>query len=267
MLFHETIRLRAARNIEATQTGALWFGELLDGSVWLDAHGRVLQIDPVTCDPLVAGNRFGTWLETTLCREAMLFDPDGDFSDVFDNDGELVARVRKKRALAGRKRDLDASLYPFELAKLSLSQGDAGMAQQWLWESVSKDPLAGSAWELLASLQKQSGDSRAAFESLLHAAEAALSKTLRANRLVDAADLVPSQAATLFAAAGAADPSLGGRLLALLRQAIAENDLSEARHQLARIEYLSDRLTPAQTTEISLLAKKLKARDALRVVQ
>ncbi|MBL9044939.1 MAG: hypothetical protein JNM83_25250 [Myxococcales bacterium] len=268
-MFHESLVLLPAEQVRVVKEKWLEIGESSDGLLWLDAQGRVVVVDEEQPDPLLAGSDFATWLDVVMAREALLLDREGEFRDVFDEEeGVLRVEIRKKRALAGRKRDRLASLYPLELAELALEAGDDEQARTLLHEAVTSDPQAGPAWELLAALHRQAGDSEGAHDAYLRAAAATPSVSLRAMRLLEAAELSPHQAAVLVDAATAADPQLGTRLIAQVRTYLASQDVEESKRLLAKLQLIAaqKRLAATEHSEVERIERDLRARDALRVL-
>jgi len=268
-LFHESVVLLPVDQVRRVDGKSLLIGECSDGLLWLDSQGRVLVVDEDAPDPLIAGTSFATWIDVVVGREALLLDRDGEFRDVFDEeDGVLRVEVRRKRAMLGRKRDRGASLYPLELAELALEEGDDQKAQMLLSEAVQSDPHAGPAWELLAALYRQAGDSQQAHDACLRAAAATPSGTLRAMRLLEAAELSPLHAAALVESAVAAAPEMGARLLEQVRERLTDHDTDEAKRLLSKLRLIAShqRLPLSTEAEVERVERDLRSRDALRVL-
>lgn len=266
-MFHESLVLRPAPMIERLSSGHFLLGESSDGTLWLDDQGRVLVVDAEEPDPLVAGSDFATWIDVVMAREALLLDRDGEFRDVFEEeDGVLRTEVRRKRALIGRKHDPQASLYLLEQAELALEEDDDGKARQLLEGAVSLPGPQGPAWELLAALQRQAGEEDAAQQSYRRAAEDAQSGHLRAMRLLEAAQLAPSDAVELCAAATEADPTLAEQLLVQVRDRLAAQEIDEAKQLLSKLQLLSGRLPVTSAQELERIERDLRTRNALRVI-
>ncbi len=266
-MFHESLCLRSAEDVAQVSTGQFLIGESSDGTLWLDEQGRVLVVDAEEPDPLSAGSDFATWLDVVMAREALLLDRDGEFRDVFEEeDGVLQPEIRRKRAQLGRKRDAQATLYPVELAELALEAGDDDKARSLLGDAVSLSGPLGPAWELLGALERQAGDKEAAHASYLRAAQASVSGSLRAMRLLEAAELAPSAAASLVAAATDSDPGLADRLLSQVRERLLSHEVDEAKQLLAKLHLLIGRLPVGSSTELERIERDLRARDALRVI-
>lgn len=268
-MFHESLTLCPATALVRRSPDRLLIGECSDGLLFLDGQGRVRVMDEEEPDPLTVGSDFATWLDVVMAREALLIDRDGEFRDVFDEeDGVLKLEVRRKRAQLGRKRDRGAALYSLELAELALEDGDDEQAKLLLTESVERDPQTGPAWELLAALYRQAGELELAHDAYLRAASATPSETLRAMRLLEAAQLQPIHAPALVEAAAMADPDLASRLLTQARERLAAHDVEEARQIQNKLQLLvSHRQLPDDVEpELERIEKDLRSRDALRVL-
>ena len=266
---HESLLLLSTEQVCLAAGDRLLIGECSDGLLWLARQGQVLVVDDEEPDPLIAGSDFATWLDVAMSREALLVDRDGEFRDVFDEeDGVLRIEIRRKRAQLGRKRDHGASLYPMELAELALEEGSDEQAHKLLIEATSRDPQAGPAWELLAALYRQAGESELAHDAYLRAASSTASAMLQAMRLLEAAQLSPIHASALVEAATSADPDLSSRLLEQVRERLAAHETDEAKQLQAKLRLLAfhNRLPSTISTEIERIERDLRSRDALRVL-
>ena len=299
-LFHDCVCLSAAHELHGDDhlvvpggPPALRIGETPQGALWLCGAGEIRSFDEAAPDPIVVGSALEPFLKATLAREALLLDRDGEYRDVFDEDGEgLSLPVRRKRAALGRKHDPKAALYLFEEAELCLEGGegagedgggeDAGddtaspvaQARALLEQACALDPHAGPAHELLSALHRnarQPGWQEHAAREALAAAAATWDPFLRASRLLDAAQLTPreSERPQHVRAAWAADPGHAQALLGEARERLQEGDLEEAEQLVARISLLlSDAPTPAEPdlAQLGEVKKALRTRSALRVV-
>jgi tetratricopeptide (TPR) repeat protein len=269
-LFHEALSLCPVDEVQAVGPGDrfLRVGESPDGELWLDPRGRLRSIDEVAPDPMVSGSDIEHWLDATLAREALLFDREGEFRDVFEEDGEaLSAPVRRKRALAGARHDPEAALYPYEQAEILCEEADLDGARQLLQQAVTIDPEAGPAWELLGGVLQKLGQTAAAEHAALQAAAATWDPYLRAARLLDAAELVPERAATHAAAAALADPGHADQLLTQAREQLAhEGDHQEAQRLVQRAQLLITHGKGESPAELAQLLRELRTRSALRVL-
>ena len=162
-LFHDALILHPASALRPTGPADRFvcIGEAFDGELWLDKSGRLRLISEVAPDPMVCGSDIEHWLDATLGRETLIFDREGEFRDVFEEDGEaLSSAVRRKRAQVGARQDPDAALYPYELAELLCEESDLDGARQLLQKAVALDSEAGPAWELLSGLLQKLGRCR-----------------------------------------------------------------------------------------------------------
>lgn len=239
-LFHESIVLHPIAAVQPSGPAGrfLHIGETAEGDLWLDAAGRLRLVAPSAPDPIVCGSEIERWLDATLARESLVLDRDGEFREVFEEDGEsLSAAVRRKRAQVGLKRDPGAALYLLEQAELLTEDLDLDAARQLLHKAVALDPEAGPAWELLSALLHKLGQ--------LPAAEHA-------------------------AAAAAADPEHGQRLFEQAQELIAQGGRhhDEAQRLLRRLQLLVAHGHGATlpTAQLAQLERELRTRGALRVL-
>lgn len=284
-LFHESIVLHPIAAVQPSGPAGrfLHIGDTAEGDLWLDAAGRLRLVAPSAPDPIVCGSEIERWLDATLSREALVLDRDGEFREVFEEDGEsLSTPVRRKRAQVGLKRDPGAALYLLEQAELLTEDLDLDGARQLLHKAVALDPEAGPAWELLSALLHKLGQLPAAEHAAVQAAAASLDPYLRASRLLDAAELAASpdgaptstagatSAAEHAAAAAAADPEHGQRLFEQAEELIAQGGRhhDEAQRLLRRLQLLvahGHGATPP-TAQLAQLERELRTRGALRVL-
>lgn len=278
-LFHESIVLYPIAAVQPVGPAErhLHIGETAEGALWLDAAGRLRLVDESAPDPIVCGSEIERWLDATLGRESLVLDRDGEFREVFEEDGEsLSAVVRRKRAQVGAKRDPGAALYLLEQAELLTEDMDLDGARLLLQKAVALDAQAGPAWELLSALLHKLGQLPAAEHAAVQAAAATLDPYLRASRLLDAAELVaqaPARAAEHAAAAAAADPEHGQRLFEQAQELIEQGGRhhDEARRVVGRLQLLiahaadgTGAAPPA--AELAQLERELRTRGALRVL-
>lgn len=174
-LFHETFTLFAVSEVERSREhpAYLRIGESPDGELWLsnDSQGRIYLVDDESPDPIVVGSSMEPWLNSTLAREGLLVDREGEFRDVFTDDG-LTLPVRRKRIQLGRRHDPGSALYLLEQAELNADEGDLEAAIAALRQAVELDPHAGPAWELLATLYLDSDQPDAGVHAAMQAAAA-----------------------------------------------------------------------------------------------
>lgn len=274
-LFHEAQVLHPIAAVRPAGPGGrfLHVGETAEGALWLDPAGQLRLVDEGAPDPIVCGSQIERWLEATLAREALILDREGEFRDVFDDDGEaLRPAVRSKRAQVGARRDPHAALYLLEQAELLCEDADLDGARVLLQKAVALDPEAGPAWELLAALLQKLGQRPAAEHAALQAAATTWDPFLRASRLLDAATLSADHAAAHAAAAAAADPEHGQRLFEQAKELLEHGgrQTDEAQRLAERLQLLlaHDHAQAASPVRDQLLQiqRELRTRSALRVL-
>lgn len=272
-LFNEAQVLHPVAEVQPVgpQGRFLHIGDTAEGALWLDAAGRLRLVDPAAPDPIVCGSQIERWLEATLQREALVVDREGEFRDVFDEDGEaLRPEVRRKRALAGAKRDPDAASYLLEQAELLCEDADLDGARGLLQKAVALDAEAGPAWELLGALLQKLGQRPAAEHAALQAAAATWDPFLRASRLLDAAQLSAERTAQHAAAAAAADPAHGQRLCEQAQELLGQGGrhYEEAQRLAERLQLLlsHDPAVASTRDQLLQLQRELRTRGALRVL-
>jgi tetratricopeptide (TPR) repeat protein len=119
-LFHESVVIagvgagapRLLAELGQDRPGELVFAEALSGDRYaIDADGRVLRHDPDAEERALAGSSFERWLDATVAREQILFDPDGEYApDVFDPAGqEVVPTIALRQAERALKVDPGAA--------------------------------------------------------------------------------------------------------------------------------------------------------------
>lgn len=254
----------------------LHIGDCSDGALWLDPAGKISLADESAPDPIVVGSHIEAYLESTLAREALVVDRQGEFREVFVGDDELDPTVRKKRAKLGQRHDPGAALPLLELAELAYEEGDAESAQAALQQAVQLDPLAGPAWGLLAALYHAAGQLTGAEHAALQAASGTWHGPLQASRLLQAARACPMRATQHAREAWRADPQLAERLLGEAQAALDAAEVAEARHLVDQLQLLLA-AAPVEGTEaaqlgqaqqkLDALAKQVRTRSALHVVE
>jgi tetratricopeptide (TPR) repeat protein len=164
-LFHESYVLFPIEEVQrgGPQQQHLRLGETPEGTLFMacGSAGRLLLVDEAAPDPIVAGSSLERWLDATVAREGLLVDREGEFRDVFTDDG-LKLPIRRKRVQLGRRHDPQAALYFLEEAELKLEEAQPTAAVAALQAAVACDPDAGPAWELLATLYLDAEDRSAA---------------------------------------------------------------------------------------------------------
>ncbi len=175
-------RLRAT-SVENAETVPI--GEANESPLFLRSDGRVLQENDEQ-DLIVAGSDVEHWLLAVVARDALLFDQNGEYLAVFDDD-EVALEVRKKRVRVGRKRDPGSAAWVFEAAELALELGDEASALLLAEEAAVLDKNAGEVWQFVARLSQHRGDNARAEIAFAAAAHASRRSETRALRFAEAA--------------------------------------------------------------------------------
>jgi hypothetical protein len=170
-LFHDTFTVAGVEALARADDDTLWIGETPEGRVVLDPAGRVYEVHE-SGDRVLAGTTLERWLTALLKREALLIGRDGEWRDVFGNDGALVPEVRTKRAKVGQKVDPAAAAWHLEAAELGYELGRAAEGDRELRRALEADPEAAEAWELLAGRHERDRQFAEAAHAFERAAEA-----------------------------------------------------------------------------------------------
>jgi hypothetical protein len=163
-----------------------------------------------------------------MVREGLLVDREGEFKDVFDEDG-IEERVRARQTAAALKIDPEASAWHLEAAERAFGEGDEAAAEAALARAVALDDGAGDAWALLGALQRRAKRVEAAEASFARAAAATTDAGARAERAAEAARAAAECAneaarAAHAATARAADPAAVARWIEEAREAMRAGD-------------------------------------------
>ncbi|MCS6911823.1 MAG: hypothetical protein RMK29_14910 [Myxococcales bacterium] len=267
-LFHDLIVLYGTADaaLDWAAPEQLRIGQTPEGALWLGPDGALRLVDEQEPDPIVAGSNLEAWLTATLARERVLLDREGEFREVFDEEGAISEAARWKRVRLGRRHDPAAALYLLEEAELLLEARQDEEAVARLAEAVTLDPGAGAAWQLLGVLHRRAGRAEEAEAASLRAAQATPDASLRASRLLEAALVAPPPRCDEHArAARAADPGHGARLLQEAKKVVGEGRMEEAVVLWQRLELLA-RAGEDLTDDLHALRRALRGRQALRVV-
>lgn len=209
-LFHEQISVFpvGAPGWGAELASFRQIGEITGMPLWLGADGGLYQIDAEEQDPLRVGSDIDHLLDAWIARERLLFGPEGEFRDVFDEEGTLSPAVRRKRIQVGQKKDPGATLYWLEEAEFFYEDGDVEQAQAILRQAVLQDPQAALCLDLLGAFAQQQGQREEAVQHYVRAAEVTLGRRSCAQRWLRAAALqAASNRAQSIQHAWAADPT------------------------------------------------------------
>lgn len=228
-LFADTVIILplAEQTAIAGRDGDRQLGEWQEGTLELAADGRVRSRDDEGA-AIVVGSTLELFLTAVMAREGLLVDREGEFKDVFDDEG-IIERVQVKQTAAALKIDPDAAAWHLEAAERAFAEGEDAAAEAALARAVALDEGAGEAWALLGALQRRAARLEAAAASFARAAAATPVAAARAERAAEAAraaaegnheDVRAAQAAVALAA----DPAVVGRWLDEARELLGEGD-------------------------------------------
>ena len=263
-LFDDVVRVRPLAQVEATAHGGerwLHLGTVDGAELYSDPLGAIFEEDDDGDCVCVAQDLEEALLAQTA-REALLIDPDGEWREVFEPDGELSTAVRKKRNEVARRRATSAR-WLVEGAELALElDGDEDAAIELLDEAIAADRAAAAPCELRGLLLMSRGKLVEGAAALTAAADRS-GQRRRADRAAVAAEatLRTGDAVTqarMAAMARAADPQIVARM-----SAEAENALDGGRLEDA------DRLTGMirAIAGDDVLPRRLRSRVQLRTIR
>lgn len=272
LLFHDDVTLAgvtggvAAAGEVGVEGGHVRVGEQGGGALLLDDEGRVRWRDPETEREALVGSDFERWLDALMAREALVYQPDGEFRDeAFDGDG-LTPKAARRRAEAGVRADPGAAAWHEELGVVLVEAGRVDEAARALEQAVALDPTAADAWCTLARLRREASDVAGALAAWRGAAGAetapeeiafALGQAARAALALGRADEARALAAEALGRHGAfvAEQRAAAQHLA------AEGDLDGAAERLE----LALAVAP-DDAEAARLASLVRARRALKPI-
>jgi hypothetical protein len=230
-LFGDLVRVRPLAAVAAERDEHV-LGEAEGQRLCVDAAGRILELDE-DGDRLCVADELETALLVYLAREALLVGPDGEWKEVFGDDGEVVPAVRRRRSEAALRRAPRASRWLVEAAELALElDGDEATALERCAEACVADPGAAGAAELRGMLLDSRGAHQEALGALTAAAEQS-GPAHRADRAAAAAEVArrigdETARARLVELARAAEPGLGERLGAEAEAALDGGRMADA---------------------------------------
>ena len=160
-------------------------GEWPEGALELGSDGRVRSRGEDGA-AIVVGSSLERFLAVAMAREGFLVERDGEFKDVFEEEG-VDERVRDKQTKAALKINPDAAAWHLESAERAFAEGEDGEAEAALARAVALDEDAAEAWGLLGALQRRSGRLGAAAASWARAAASTAPGGERAERAAEAA--------------------------------------------------------------------------------
>jgi hypothetical protein len=227
-LFQDTVViLPLAEQAALAEEGGRLLGEWQEGTLELGDDGRIRSRDDDDA-AIVVGSTLELFLTVVMAREGLLVDREGEFKDVFDEEG-IDERVRVKQTAAALKIDPEAAAWHLESAERAFGEGEDAAAEAALARAVALDEGAGDAWALLGALQRRAARLEAAAASFARAAAATPNAAARAERAAEAARAAAEGShegvrAAQAAVAVAADPSVVGRWLDEARELMSEGD-------------------------------------------
>jgi hypothetical protein len=182
-LFADTIVIVPAAEVSTAPSG--WqIGEWPEGTLEIDGDGRVRSRDDEGA-AIVVGSSLERFLAVVMAREGVLVDREGEFKDVFDEEG-VTPRARAKQTEIALKLDGLAAAWQLEAAERAFDDGDDAAAEAALARAVAIDEGAGEAWALLGALQRRAQRLDAA-EASFARATATATGAARAERAAEAA--------------------------------------------------------------------------------
>ncbi len=191
-LFDEVVHLRPLGELALSDDRRIVCGTAEHVVMTCDAAGRIFERDD-DGDAVLSASSMEQAMLVYLAREALLIDAEGEYKDVFGDDGQLQEAVRKRRNEAARKRVPDAARWMIESAELALELDDATeLAEDWLHQAVAADPHAAGAQELLGLLLSARGQVSEGARAL--AAAAAVSGPVRSAERAAVAAAAAEQA-------------------------------------------------------------------------
>jgi tetratricopeptide (TPR) repeat protein len=257
-LFHEAIVVcgvgpQAARSlVDANGDGGpLVFAETAAGDRYLlgddqDQPGPVFHVSADAEERWLAGSSFPRWLDALIAREALLYDPEGEFVlEAFEPDGEELTPVfALRQAERALRKDPDAAETHHALGVALRRAGKPARAREHFARAADLDPSNPWAWFDRGRAELAEAAPAEALASFRHAA-AALPGPEGARFLVWAARAAqhaarPDDAAAARAEAQARDPGIKPALERAVAAAQEEGD-NEAREDA---EALVEALVP-----------------------
>jgi tetratricopeptide (TPR) repeat protein len=179
-LFAETYVFFPATEIVREKEGLLAIGEGPEGQLLLDANGRTyLRSDEG--ERVLLARDLERLLALLMVREGQLIDREGEWKEVFDQQGEIRRPIRQKQIRAGLKVEPESAALHLEAAELAFEQGDEFAAEAALRRSTEIDPNAAAAWSLLGGLLRRSGRFKEAASAFAEAARASTEAIRRAR--------------------------------------------------------------------------------------
>jgi len=173
-MYHDTVEIVPSREVEMPVPGRWRFGTVEGDPVAIDIRGKVWRTDEELDDDVCDGTRLDRWLSGLLDAYGVLYDAEGEFhDDLFDDEGDLLPKIRDKHLRAYLKRDPASPGMRWKLAHSLLEDGVDDDARNELEQVVADDPVFAWAWLDLARVSEQLGELGGAIDEARMAAEAA----------------------------------------------------------------------------------------------
>jgi hypothetical protein len=259
-LFQDTVVIAPLLQQAPTPDGGVRIGEWTEGALELGGDGRVRSRSDDGA-AIVVGSTLERFLAAVMAREGLLVDREGEFKDVFDEEG-VDERVQARQTEAALKLDPEAAAWHLEAAERAFADADDDAAEAALARAVALDEGAGDAWALLGALQRRAGRAEAAEASFARAAQASSDAATRAERAAEAARAAVEAGrdearAGHAATATATDAGVVGRWLDEARERLAAGDAAGALNR-ATLAAAVDPEAAAEVLKAARLRDKLK---------
>jgi tetratricopeptide (TPR) repeat protein len=262
-LFQDTVVLVPLAAQTAAVGDGVRIGEWQEGTLELGADGRVRSRGD-DGSAIVVGSTLERFLAAVMAREGLLVDREGEFKDVFDDEG-VEDKVQARQTAAALKIDPEAAAWHLEVAERAFADGDEVAAEAALARVVALDGGAGDAWALLGALQRRAQRLDAAEASFARAAAATGDPATRAERAAEAARAAAESGreparVEHAATATAADAGAAGRWIEEAGEQLREGDAEGAFNRAT----LAAAVDPAAAAEV---VKAARVRDKLKTVR
>ena len=173
-LYLDSVEVMRASEVTMPTPGRWQFATEGEDPVTIDVRGRIWRADETLDDDVCEGTRLDRWLAGLLESLGLLYDEEGEFlEDVFDDEGEIIPKVREKQLRAQLKRDAAAPAVRWRLGLALADQGLEENARDELEQVVADDPAFTWAWLDLGRISEKLGDLGNAVDEIRMAAETA----------------------------------------------------------------------------------------------
>lgn len=173
-LFLDAIEILPSAEVVMSAPGRWKFATVDGDDVAIDHRGRIWRADTSLDDDICEGTRLDRWIAAVFESTQLLYDQDGEFADdVFDDEGEILPRIRERQLRTYLKRDPAAPAPRWRLAGVLAEQGATDDARNELEQVVSDDPAFAWAWLDLARISESVGELANAIDEIRMAAQTA----------------------------------------------------------------------------------------------